>query len=448
MRQHSGELGAVFYLFTKNAEMLEQIIEKFEFMNSLIDILNPLELYEFLNHQKMLEVVDSDIRINKNDLRSDPTLNISDEKLFVRLKQLSKNDIESICSYLSLSNVRRNKMINALRDDDYASFCQIDKRGDLFLYIKAGIKSFDCLKERVSNYSRCLTTLIDAFRNVDCRKSISEQLYPVASSLVEEASCVNIPLVDHSTDTKIRNMGNQFKLLSKLAKAPSSYDDGEVEKMINIQENDMWSQLLEGVFVCVQSSPSQYVNRLFYKMSESAYAFELQEIYNEYKQKNPKAIDIIICPDNYKAPRIFNLPESFDTLRQIGVEKEKYDFRLDLNRKSIEYLYKELIDRYVFDIPIEQFAYILTGKREKVKGDDHPSIKWFGTMQDLSCFVGLLCKKRKGKDTYGIWSITQKVFVIDGITIDNKSISTEFSKIKKDRKPYIYFKKLIEKALD
>jgi hypothetical protein len=39
----------------------------------------------------------------------------------------------------------------------------------------------------------------------------------------------------------------------------------------------------------------------------------LQEIYNGYKQKNPKAIDIIICPDNYKAPRIFNLPESFDT---------------------------------------------------------------------------------------------------------------------------------------
>mgnify|MGYP000665205469 FL=1 len=69
----------LFYLFTKNAEMLEQIIEKFEFMNSLIDILNPLELYEFLNHQKMLEVVDSDIRISENDLRSDPTLNISDE---------------------------------------------------------------------------------------------------------------------------------------------------------------------------------------------------------------------------------------------------------------------------------------------------------------------------------------------------------------------------------
>ena len=60
----------LFYLFTKNAEMLEQIIEKFEFMNSLIDILNPLELYEFLNHQKMLEVVDSDIRISENDLRS------------------------------------------------------------------------------------------------------------------------------------------------------------------------------------------------------------------------------------------------------------------------------------------------------------------------------------------------------------------------------------------
>lgn len=55
----------LFYLFTKNAEMLEQIIEKFEFMNSLIDILNPLELYEFLNHQKMLEVVDSDIVLAK-----------------------------------------------------------------------------------------------------------------------------------------------------------------------------------------------------------------------------------------------------------------------------------------------------------------------------------------------------------------------------------------------
>ena len=378
--------------------MLEQIIEKFEFMNSLIDILNPLELYEFLNHQKMLEVVDSDIRISENDLRSDPTLNISDEKLFVRLKQLSKNDIESICSYLSLSNV-----------------------------------------------SRTLTIIINAFKNVDCRKSIFEQLYPVVSSLVEEASCVNIPLVDHSTDTKIRNMGNQLKLLPKLLKDSSSDKENEEYIMSLLEE---YLHGLSEIFDMIQSFPAQYVTRFFNKMSNSAYAFKLQEIYNGYKQKNPKAIDIIICPDNYKAPRIFNLPESFDTLRQIGVEKEKYDFRLDLNRKSIEYLYKELIDRYVFDIPIEQFAYILTGKREKVKGVDHPSIKWLGTMQDLSCFIGLLCKKRKGKDTYGIWSITQKVFVIDGITIDNKSISTEFSKIKKDRKPYIYFKKLIEKAVD
>ena len=425
--------------------MLEQIIEKFEFMNSLIDILNPLELYEFLNHQKMLEVVDSDIRISENDLRSDPTLNISDEKLFVRLKQLSKNDIESICSYLSLSNVRRNKMINALRDDDYASFCQIDKRGDLFLYIKAGIFYFDCFKEILSNNSRTLTIIINAFKNVDCRKSIFEQLYPVVSSLVEEASCVNIPLVDHSTDTKIRNMGNQLKLLPKLLKDSSSDKENEEYIMSLLEE---YLHGLSEIFDMIQSFPAQYVTRFFNKMSNSAYAFKLQEIYNGYKQENPKAIDIIICPDNYKAPRIFNLPESFDTLRQIGVEKEKYDFRLDLNRKSIEYLYKELIDRYVFDIPIEQFAYILTGKREKVKGVDHPSIKWLGTMQDLSCFIGLLCKKRKGKDTYGIWSITQKVFVIDGITIDNKSISTEFSKIKKDRKPYIYFKKLIEKAVD
>lgn len=425
--------------------MLEQIIEKFEFMNSLIDILNPLELYEFLNHQKMLEVVDSDIRISENDLRSDPTLNISDEKLFVRLKQLSKNDIESICSYLSLSNVRRNKMINALRDDDYASFCQIDKRGDLFLYIKVGIFYFDCFKEILSNNSRTLTIIINAFKNVDCRKSIFEQLYPVVSSLVEEASCVNIPLVDHSTDTKIRNMGNQLKLLPKLLKDSSSDKENEEYIMSLLEE---YLHGLSEIFDMIQSFPAQYVTRFFNKMSNSAYAFKLQEIYNGYKQKNPKAIDIIICPDNYKAPRIFNLPESFDTLRQIGVEKEKYDFRLDLNRKSIEYLYKELIDRYVFDIPIEQFAYILTGKREKVKGVDHPSIKWLGTMQDLSCFIGLLCKKRKGKDTYGIWSITQKVFVIDGITIDNKSISTEFSKIKKDRKPYIYFKKLIEKAVD
>ena len=425
--------------------MLEQIIEKFEFMNSLIDILNPLELYEFLNHQKMLEVVDSDIRISENDLRSDPTLNISDEKLFVRLKQLSKNDIESICSYLSLSNVRRNKMINALRDDDYASFCQIDKKGDLFLYIKAGIFYFDCFKEILSNNSRTLTIIINAFKNVDCRKSIIEQLYPVTSSLVEEASCINIPLVDHSTDTKIRNMGNQLKLLPKLLKDSSSDKENEEYIMSLLEE---YLHGLSEIFDMIQSFPAQYVTRFFNKMSESAYAFELQEIYNGYKQKNPKAIDIVICPDNYKAPRIFNLPESFDTLRQIGVEKEKYDFRLDLNRKSIEYLYKELIDRYVFDISIEQFAYILTGKREKVKGDDHPSIKWLGTMQDLSCFIGLLCKKRKGKDTYGIWSITQKVFVIDGITIDNKSISTEFSKIKKDRKPYIYFKKLIEKAVD
>lgn len=315
--------------------MLEQIIEKFEFMNSLIDILNPLELYEFLNHQKMLEVVDSDIRINENDLRSDPTLNISDEKLFVRLKLLSKNDIESICSYLSLSNVRRNKMINALRDDDYASFCQIDKRGDLFLYIKAGIFYFNCIKEILSNNSRTFTIIINAFKNVDCRKSIIEQLYPVTSSLVEEASCINIPLVDHSTDTKIRNMVNQFKLLPKLLKDSSSSKENE-EYIMSLLEECLYG--LYEIFDMIQSFPAQYVTRFFNKMSESAYAFELQEIYNGYKQKNPKAIDIVICPDNYKAPRIFNLPESFDTLRQIGVEKEKYDFRLDLNRKSIEYL--------------------------------------------------------------------------------------------------------------
>ena len=285
----------LFYLFTKNAEMLEQIIEKFEFMNSLIDILNPLELYEFLNHQKMLEVVDSDIRISENDLRSDPTLNISDEKLFVRLKQLSKNDIESICSYLSLSNVRRNKMINALRDDDYASFCQIDKRGDLFLYIKAGIFYFDCFKEILSNNSRTLTIIINAFKNVDCRKSIFEQLYPVVSSLVEEASCVNIPLVDHSTDTKIRNMGNQLKLLPKLLKDSSSDKENEEYIMSLLEE---YLHGLSEIFDMIQSFPAQYVTRFFNKMSNSAYAFKLQEIYNGYKQKNAKAIDIIFCPDN------------------------------------------------------------------------------------------------------------------------------------------------------
>ena len=104
----------LFYLFTKNAEMLEQIIEKFEFMNSLIDILNPLELYEFLNHQKMLEVVDSDIRISENDLRSDPTLNISDEKLFVRLKQLSKISQErpSLNSVASLMSSTKQILLN------------------------------------------------------------------------------------------------------------------------------------------------------------------------------------------------------------------------------------------------------------------------------------------------------------------------------------------------
>lgn len=265
--------------------MLEQIIEKFEFMNSLIDILNPLELYEFLNHQKMLEVVDSDIRINENDLRSDPTLNISDEKLFVRLKLLSKNDIESICSYLSLSNVRRNKMINALRDDDYASFCQIDKRGDLFLYIKAGIFYFNCIKEILSNNSRTFTIIINAFKNVDCRKSIIEQLYPVTSSLVEEASCINIPLVDHSTDTKIRNMVNQFKLLPKLLKDSSSSKENE-EYIMSLLEECLYG--LYEIFDMIQSFPAQYVTRFFNKMSESAYAFELQEIYNGYKQKIPK----------------------------------------------------------------------------------------------------------------------------------------------------------------
>ena len=139
------------------------------------------------------------------------------------------------------------------------------------------------------------------------------------------------------------------------------------------------------------------------------------------------------------------LSNAYHELKRSTPPARETEFSLKIAKLNF---YKELIDRYVFDIPIEQFAYILTGKREKVKGVDHPSIKWLGTMQDLSCFIGLLCKKRKGKDTYGIWSITQKVFVIDGITIDNKSISTEFSKIKKDRKPYIYFKKLIEKAVD
>jgi len=426
--------------------MIEQSIKAFEFLNTLVDILKSLELYEFINHQKKMEVVESDIYIGEDDLRSELALNITDEDLFVRLKSLSRIDLEALCSIYSLSKMCRNKLLNALKENDYPSFCQVNSKEDVFFIYKVVIKSFDYYKEIISNSSRNFTIIIDAYKKLDESKSIVGQFYPVANSLYADSSSVNIILSDDSIDTKIRNMGNQLKLLPKLLKDSSSDKENEEYLMALLEEYSQ--ELSENIFDMIQGFPTQYVNRFFNKMSESAYAFELQEIYNGYKQKNPGAVNIVICPDNYKAPRIFNLPESFDTLRQTGIEKVKYDFRLDLNRKSIEYLYKELIDRYVFDIPIEQFAYILTGKREKVKRDGHPLIKWLGTMQDLSCFIGLLCQKRKGKDTYGIWSITKKVFVIEGITIDNKSISTEFSKIKKDHKSYIYFKKLIKQAVD
>ncbi|MCS2716323.1 hypothetical protein NXW18_23585 [Bacteroides thetaiotaomicron] len=429
----------------KNTEMIEQSIKAFEFLNTLVDILKSLELYEFINHQKKMEVVESDIYIGEDDLRSELALNITDEDLFVRLKSLSRIDLEALCSIYSLSKMCRNKLLNALKENDYPSFCQVNSKEDVFFIYKVVIKSFDYYKEIISNSSRNFTIIIDAYKKLDESKSIVGQFYPVANSLYADSSSVNIILSDDSIDTKIRNMGNQLKLLPKLLKDSSSDKENEEYLMALLEEYSQ--ELSENIFDMIQGFPTQYVNRFFNKMSESAYAFELQEIYNGYKQKNPGAVNIVICPDNYKAPRIFNLPESFDTLRQTGIEKVKYDFRLDLNRKSIEYLYKELIDRYVFDIPIEQFAYILTGKREKVKRDGHPLIKWLGTMQDLSCFIGLLCQKRKGKDTYGIWSITKRVFVIEGITIDNKSISSEFSKIKKEHKSYIYFKELIEQTV-
>lgn len=425
--------------------MIEQSIKAFEFLNTLVDILKSLELYEFINHQKKMEVVESDIYIGEDDLRSELALNITDEDLFVRLKSLSRIDLEALCSIYSLSKMCRNKLLNALKENDYPSFCQVNSKEDVFFIYKVVIKSFDYYKEIISNSSRNFTIIIDAYKKLDESKSIVGQFYPVANSLYADSSSVNIILSDDSIDTKIRNMGNQLKLLPKLLKDSSSDKENEEYLMALLEEYSQ--ELSENIFDMIQGFPTQYVNRFFNKMSESAYAFELQEIYNGYKQKNPGAVNIVICPDNYKAPRIFNLPESFDTLRQTGIEKVKYDFRLDLNRKSIEYLYKELIDRYVFDIPIEQFAYILTGKREKVKRDGHPLIKWLGTMQDLSCFIGLLCQKRKGKDTYGIWSITKRVFVIEGITIDNKSISSEFSKIKKEHKSYIYFKELIEQTV-
>lgn len=425
--------------------MIEQSIKAFEFLNTLVDVLKSLELYEFINHQKKMEVVESDIYIGEDDLRSELALNITDEDLFVRLKSLSRIDLEALCSIYSLSKMCRNKLLNALKENDYPSFCQVNSKEDVFFIYKVVIKSFDYYKEIISNSSRNFTIIIDAYKKLDESKSIVGQFYPVANSLYADSSSVNIILSDDSIDTKIRNMGNQLKLLPKLLKDSSSDKENEEYLMALLEEYSQ--ELSENIFDMIQGFPTQYVNRFFNKMSESAYAFELQEIYNGYKQKNPGAVNIVICPDNYKAPRIFNLPESFDTLRQTGIEKVKYDFRLDLNRKSIEYLYKELIDRYVFDIPIEQFAYILTGKREKVKRDGHPLIKWLGTMQDLSCFIGLLCQKRKGKDTYGIWSITKRVFVIEGITIDNKSISSEFSKIKKEHKSYIYFKELIEQTV-
>ena len=46
------------------------------------------------------------------------------------------------------------------------------------------------------------------------------------------------------------------------------------------------------------------------------------------------------------------------------------------------------------------------------------------------------------------YTFTVANFEEEVLNSPNKSISTEFSKIKKDRKPYIYFKKLIEKAVD
>lgn len=421
--------------------MIEQAIKKFEFFKSLIDVLTPLELYEYLNHQKQFEVVETEVFISENDIKGEPALNITDEDFFVRLKCLSRSDLEALCSFCSLSNKHRNKLLEALKENNYASFCQIVEKADSLFGIKVIVATFDILKGLISNDSRVFTFVVNYLTNVNNLGYSVEQVQQKLDPLLKEVFSIDVPLVGHSMDETRRKWGNQFKLLCKSENAHFS----DESQMIFLK--GVLQKLPESLFTMIQIFPSRYVNCFFNKISESAYAFELQEFYNGYKQNNPDAIDFVICSDNYKAPRVFSLPESFDTLRQTGIEKVKYDFRLDLNKKSIEYLYKELIDRYVFDIPIEYFAYILTGKQDKSKEYSQQPIKWLGTMQDLSCFIGLLCEKCKGKDTYGIWSITKKVFVIEGITIDNKSISTEFSKIKKEHKSYIYFKELIKQTV-
>ena len=111
--------------------MIEQSIKAFEFLNTLVDILKSLELYEFINHQKKMEVVESDIYIGEDDLRSELALNITDEDLFVRLKSLSRIDLEALCSIYSLSKMCRNKLLNALKENDYPSFCQVNSKEDV-----------------------------------------------------------------------------------------------------------------------------------------------------------------------------------------------------------------------------------------------------------------------------------------------------------------------------
>ncbi|WP_298615258.1 hypothetical protein [uncultured Odoribacter sp.] len=175
--------------------------------------------------------------------------------------------------------------------------------------------------------------------------------------------------------------------------------------------------------------PFKVQNSIITLLKESPYSWELQELYNEFMRENGNAKDWIICIKNHEqiqVPTII-LPEYYN--EEKDKLSEKRSLHLDLNKKQIEFLFQSLLDqKYISDASdIIRFAFFLTGEKPK-DYDNFEKIEWLGGLQDLACFIGLLCPISEDIKS-GTWERTAETFVRESkaVSSDNKNIFNEIS---------------------
>lgn len=374
-------------------------------------------------------------------------IEISDKDCWELIYNLGEKDGMLVLSPLLDKNIR--KMKEALRNGDYAFF--LDNIDEYALRIlKILIVNWKVLK-------RSGEFIVDFYENILARRS---DYFSVAKEY--DFDKLNIfPLESYKKD----QYRKEYRaLLNKMILLYNKCLDDELSEE---EEKELFEMIKKGfqkecflLFEICNESNLPYITQkaIFTVFEKSKYSENIQELYNQYRKKNPYAEDWMICEKNYENFQIRKkiLPVDYDENKDRSREKD--NLHLELRKREIEYLYRTLIDeRYISEnTDIERFAFFLTGKP---KNYNHlEPIEWFGQQQDLACFIGLLCckKSRYKNEKDGRWERTGETFVYKNKrkVANNREVSkglvTVFNKITNKvpkNRSYNYFNELIEKIV-